>query len=377
MTNGTSRKTRKKKILIFYTDTMATGGAEEYLKKLILHLDREQFDIRIAIPRSRGTENFIKGLISRGVKVDYISKYNIFSILLYFIKIKPDFIHFNLPFPIKCITAQLAAIIHSESKLYVTEHLAPPGYKPNPLMKLIKKFVYSKLDTAITVSNKNKETLIKNFDLPENKIRVVYNCIETTYIKNYNREIAGCLKEKFAINDSALVFGTVGRLDRQKGHEYLINSSKDVIREVPNSIFLFVGEGRMKDQLLQKIKDNNISEYFGLVGYQENLPEILSLIDIFVLPSISEGFPFSVLEAMAAGKPVIATNVGGVPEIITNNVNGILVEPTDSDALSRAMIILAKDEKKRNCLAEMGRKKVIENFSLEKMILTTEEIYRS
>ncbi len=149
-----------------------------------------------------------------------------------------------------------------------------------------------------------------------------------------------------------------------------------MIEKVPNSVFLFVGDGKLKNQLIQKINDNNMSKYFRLVGYQENLPEILALIDIFVLPSISEGLPFAVLEAMAAKKPVIATNVGGVPEIITNNVNGILVEPMDSDALARAMIILANNPKKRNYIAEMGHKKIIENFSLEKMISTTREIYK-
>ena len=152
----------------------------------------------------------------------------------------------------------------------------------------------------------------------------------------------------------------------------LINASKNVIKEVPQSIFLFVGRGNNKDQLMQKINENKMSEYYRLAGYQENLSEIFALIDIFVLPSISEGFPFAILEAMAANKPVIATNVGGVPEIITNNINGILVEPMDPDALAKAMIILAKDTKKRNHIAEKGFKKIRENFSLDKMILATE-----
>lgn len=370
------KKTNGEKNIIFFSDTTGIGGAEEYLKMLALNLNNELFKVRIAIPKNRNTEDFVNELKSKRIKVDFISRYNIINNLFYFRKNKPDYIHFNLPFPTKCMTAILAGIIYSRSRLYVTEHLVPPEYKPYSFIKLIKKVMYSKLDTSVTVSNKNKEVLIKNFNLPKNKIKVIYNCIDTNHIKKYNKEVVRDLKIKFSINDSALVFGTVGRLDKQKGHEYLIDASKKVIGDVPNSLFLFVGRGKLKDQLIKKTKDENINEYFRIVGYQENLPEILALIDIFVLPSISEGFPFSVLEAMAAKKPVIATNVGGTPEIITNNSNGILVEPMDSDALASAMILLALDIKKRNYLAEMGHKKIMENFSLEKMISATKEIYR-
>lgn len=367
-----------KKNLIFFTETITIGGAEVYLQILALGLNKEQFDIRVAIPKNKGTEEFVNELRSKGIKVDYIKKYNILSNYFYFKKNKPDCIHFNVPVPVItcCTTSILAGLIYSKSRLYVTEHMVHPKYKPNPVFRSIINFIYTKLDLSITVSNKNKEALVKNFNLPEDKIKVIYNCVDINHIKNHNKEIVRGLKDKFSINDASIVFGTIGRLDKQKGHQYLINASKDVIEKVPNSVFLFVGRGRLKDQLIQKIEENNINDHFRIVGYQENLPEILALIDIFVLPSISEGFPFSILEAMAARKPVIATNVGGVPEIITNNVNGILVEPMDPDALAKAMIFLAKDKNKRDHIAEMGQKNIIENFSLEKMISRTKEIYK-
>lgn len=368
----------KKKNLILFSEAIYTGGAEVYLQILASGLIKEQFNVRVAIPQNKGTVGFVNELRSKGIKVDFIRKYNILNNLFYFRKNKPDHIHFNAPIPYirSCMTSILAGIIYSRSKLYVTVHLVPLEYKPHPFMQLIIRSIYQKLDMLITVSNKNKEALIKNFKLPEDKIKVIYNCIDIDNIKNYNRDISRELRKKFSINDSSIVFGTVGRLDIQKGHEYLIDAAKNVIREVPDSLFLFVGRGKLKDQLIEKISDNNTIEHFRIAGYQENLPEIHAIIDIFVLPSISEGFPFAVLEAMAAKKPVIATNVGGVPEIITNNVNGMLVEPKDSDALARAMILLAKDIKKRNSIAETGHKTIIENFSLEKMISANKEIYK-
>ncbi len=375
-----------KKNLVYFSETGYIGGAEVYLLLLATGLDKELFNIRVAIPKSKGTEEFVNELRSKGIKVDFIKKYNILNIFIYFNKIKPDYIHFNVPMIsiTTCTTAILAGIMYSRSKLYVTEHMVPPEYRPQSFIrsiirlitKSIIRLLYAKLEMSITVSNKNKEALIKNFKLAKNKIKVIYNCIDIEHVTNYNRDIARELKNQFLISDSAIVFGTIGRLNPQKGHEYLIHASKNVIKEVPQSLFLFVGRGEKKEQLMQKINENKMSEYFRLAGYQEHLPEIFALIDIFVLPSISEGFPFVILEAMAANKPVIATNVGGVPEIITNNINGILVEPMDPDALARAMIMLAKDTKKRNHIAEMGCKKIRENFSLEKMILATKEIYK-
>ncbi|CAG1003993.1 N-acetyl-alpha-D-glucosaminyl L-malate synthase [Methanosarcinales archaeon] len=375
-----------KKNLVFFLETRYIGGAEVYLLLLASGLDKKLFNIRVAIPKSNGTSEFVNELRSKGIKVDFIKKYNILNNFLYFNKIKPDYIHFNVPIPSinSCTTAILAGIMYSKSKLYVTEHMVPPEYEPQSFIRSIIRLItisiirllYAKLEMSITVSNKNKESLMKNYKLPKNKIKVIYNCIDIEHITNYNRDIARELKKQFLISDSAIVFGTIGRLSPQKGHEYLINASKIVIKEIPQSLFLFVGKGENKDQLIQKINDYNLSEYYRLVGYQENLSDIFTLIDIFVLPSISEGFPFVILEAMAANKPVIATNVGGIPEIITNNINGILVESRDPDALAKAMIMLAKDTKKRNHIAEMGCKKIRENFSLEKMILATKEIYK-
>ncbi|MCK4799318.1 MAG: hypothetical protein KAT05_18235, partial [Spirochaetes bacterium] len=123
-------KTNRKKI-IFFTDTIGIGGAEEYLRMLVLGLN-DEFNVRVAIPKNKGTEDFVNELKSKNIEVDYIKKYNILNNFFYFRKNKPDYIHFNLPFPTKCMTAILAGIIHSKSKLYVTEHLVPPEYKPLP-----------------------------------------------------------------------------------------------------------------------------------------------------------------------------------------------------------------------------------------------------
>ena len=373
--NNHSPKKIPSKTIIFFTDTIGIGGAEEYLKILALGVNKEKFNIRIAIPENKGTEEFVNDLRSKGVRIDFINKYNLVSNYIYFLKNKPDYIHFNLPFPNKCISALLAGIIYSKSKLYLTEHLVPQDYVPNKILKEIKKYIYNKICLSIAVSAKNKESLIKNFDLPEDKIKIVYNSVDADPIKNYDVDILNELRNKFTLSDSSIVYGTVGRLNKQKGHEYLIDAAKKLIEKVPGSIFLIVGKGQLKDQLIQKTKDNDIYENFRFVGYQKNLPEILAIMDIFVLPSINEGFPFALLEAMAAKKPIIATNVGGVTEIVKNGVNGIVVEPMDPFALSTAMLELAVDAKKRMCFAEEGYKTILANFTLEKMISSTEQIY--
>ncbi len=366
-----------KKNLIFFTETTAIGGAEVYLQILALDLNKDQFNVRIALPNNKNTRDFAGELRSKGVQVDYIGKYNLLGNYFYFRRTKPDCIHFNIPMPVIncCTVAMLAGLAYSKSRLYATVHMIFPEYKPNMIIRTIMNLIYRKLDLIVTVSEKNKDVLVENFKLPVDQIKVIYNCVDIAYIKNFSKDIVISLRKKFSIKDSTLVFGTVARLDEQKGHEYLIEASRRVIVEVPDSIFLFVGKGKLKDRLISMIKEKSSPENFRMVGYQENLPEIFALIDIFILPSISEGLPFSVLEAMAAKKPVIATSVGGTPEIITNDVDGILVESRDADALAKAMLVLSKNKKKRDSLACTGERKILEVFSLERMISNTKEIY--
>ena len=178
---------------------------------------------------------------------------------------------------------------------------------------------------------------------------------EQIRIYAYNRwwyRTKECKPPRAGNDKEDLVVGMIGRLESIKGFEYFIDSAAIISREIPQARFLIVGEGSLHDKLAVRARDLNIGDKVFFTGWREDIPEILSILDLLALASLNEAVGRVILEAGAVGKPSVATEVGGVPEIIKNNTTGILVPPRDPDAMAQAVISLLKDEAKRS---EMGR----------------------
>ena len=170
--------------------------------------------------------------------------------------------------------------------------------------------------------------------------------------------------------------GMIGRLESIKGFEYFIDSAAIISRQIPQARFLIVGEGSLHDKLAQRAKDLNIGEKVFFVGWREDIPEILSILDVLALASLNEAVGRVILEAGAVGKPSVATEVGGVPEIIKNNETGILVPPRDPEAMAQAVIALLKDETKRGEMGRAAKEWVRNNFNDKSMVGKLDEIYK-
>lgn len=160
-----------------------------------------------------------------------------------------------------------------------------------------------------------------------------------------------------------------------KGHATLIKAAEQVHRDFPNVLFVLIGDGKERPKLEQKVRDAKLGRTIMFLGSRKDVPELLACCDISVLPSDSEGFPNALLEAMAAHLPVIATCVGGVSEVVDNEVTGLLVPPGDPAALSAAMLRLLKNQELRNGLAEAGHKRIAQRFSFERLISSLEALY--
>jgi glycosyltransferase involved in cell wall biosynthesis len=173
----------------------------------------------------------------------------------------------------------------------------------------------------------------------------------------------GAVRQEFGIPDGFKVVGTVGRLTDEKGHIYLIRAAKKVVKEVGTLVFLIVGDG--PDMSLLKEKAGSLP--FTFTGIRSDMPRLYSAMDVFVLPSLNEGLPMVLLEAMASKKPVIATRVGNIPEVLAEGVNGILIRAGREDDLAGAILELLKDEKKQKQLGASGYRKVIRDYSSAKM----------
>jgi glycosyltransferase involved in cell wall biosynthesis len=167
----------------------------------------------------------------------------------------------------------------------------------------------------------------------------------------------------------------IASFKREKNISLLIDAFSGAIAQEKKIKLILVGDGAQKNLLEQQIQKKGIREWVTLLGWRSDIPEILANCDIFLLTSDSEGFPMVLVEAMASGKPVTATSVGGVPEIVENGVTGFLVAPGDSHALSEAILKLARDDKLREGMGKRGREKAEKEFNMRTVALKYERLY--
>jgi glycosyltransferase involved in cell wall biosynthesis len=184
------------------------------------------------------------------------------------------------------------------------------------------------------------------------------------------------IKESLGIKKEALVVGTIGALTREKGHQYLLRAALKVIRIYPKAIFLLVGDGTERPNLEKTASSLGIKNSVIFAGMRKDVPEILSILNVFVLPSLNEGLPMALLEAHAARIPVVATRVGAIPDVLEDGVTGILIPPKDPQAIAEAIIMILSDKQLASGIAQKGFERVRDNFSSEKMANKYLSIYR-
>jgi glycosyltransferase involved in cell wall biosynthesis len=183
------------------------------------------------------------------------------------------------------------------------------------------------------------------------------------------------IKNNLGLPENSFVIGAVARFVEQKGLPYLIKAAAKVLREMdrPDIYFLMVGYGKMESELINLINELGISQKF-IIKKAKDIKEVLPILDIFVVSSLWEGQPIAMLEAMAAGVPVVATSVGGIPEAIIEGKNGLLAEPKDENSLASKIIKLAKDDKLRYSVSKEGRL-TAEEYSLPVYIKKLEKFF--
>jgi glycosyltransferase involved in cell wall biosynthesis len=229
---------------------------------------------------------------------------------------------------------------------------------------------------VIAISEQVKQHLISDFGLEQERIRLVHNGIDATQytIRNtqYNKDEA---RERFGLKDGP-VAGIIARLSEVKGQKYLIMALAKVKEEIPAIQLLCIGDGKTKKDLEDLSRDLKIEDAVHFIPALTCTLSALSAMDIFVMPSLQEGLGLSIMEAMLAQVPVIASSVGGIPSLVKNNETGILVKPADAEGLSRAIIDLLRDKEKALRLAHKARELVLRAFSLEAMAENTEKVYQ-
>ncbi|MCD6228603.1 MAG: glycosyltransferase family 4 protein [Candidatus Omnitrophica bacterium] len=246
-------------------------------------------------------------------------------------------------------------------------------------LSLVDRWCVRKAKHIVTVSNFSKNFLI-GYEVKSEYIEVVYNGIDIEELERRSKGVN--LREELGLGEDTYIVCYIGRIVKWKNLDVLIKVIPNIKQEFQGKVkFLFVGDipridtenFDYKDTLLKLAEDLGVQGEVIFTGRREDIPDILKNIDIFVLPSHLETFPMCILEAMAFSKPVVAVEVGGIPELITEDT-GILVRPNDLDGLTRAITELLKDEGKRKEMGEAGYRRVREFFDIENNVTKLESI---
>jgi len=178
----------------------------------------------------------------------------------------------------------------------------------------------------------------------------------------------GVVRRELGIDPSAFVVGTAVRLAEQKGLRYLIEAAVTVVKAEPNIQFVVAGDGPLRQELTEQAARTDLGNRFRFLGYRADVPELVASFDVYALPSNWEGLPLSLLEALAAGKSIVTTTVGGNPEVVEDGVNGFLVPPRDPAALSAAILRAYRDQTFRAKVAATNRARFAAEFSIDAMV---------
>ena len=366
------------KILFVITSTRV-GGAEKMLYHTSTALDPALYLPSICSLKEKG--EIARNMEAAGIEVHcltmadgdrfggwFASLTALFRLTRYLVKVRPTIVH---SFLFRANILSRIAAFFAGVPLVISSVRVMGGEKA--YYHTVEKITSFMVDHYITVSESVKEYLIGKANLLPEKITTVYNGVTLNGITPAGES---SVTRPFGIEPQDSVVLTVGRLHRQKGYDYFIRAVARVKREVPVVKVLIAGEGEEENNLKKLVRSLDLTKEIIFTGLSLDVGLILSYTRLFVLPSLWEGMPNAVMEAMAAAKPVVATRVGGVPELVVEGETGILVPPEDTEALALAMLDLLQDPLKGRSMGEAGRKRVQDHFSMTAMVTNTDYLYQ-
>jgi (heptosyl)LPS beta-1,4-glucosyltransferase len=356
--------------ILFIHGITAIGGAEKDLLKILAYLDRSKF-IPIVVCPDEGP--LVKELHKLGIKT-------IISLLPPWRKLK------FLPFIFPAVIQLYRITVREKIKLIHVNDMwwIPLGYivarmsgvpvvaflRQELEFRRIRQYWLNKPDMLIPVSHSIKNTLMQ-CNLDSSGVQTIYSGIEI------NEYVSDEKVKTSNFNPKAPIIGTIANIFPRKGLEYLIQAVHKLKSYFPDIQCLIVGSGDQAyfNQLKRLVKELKVTENIDFLGFQKDVRPYLAKVDVFVLPSVLEGFGIVLLEAMAMRKAVVASRVGGIPEIVLDEQTGLLVPPRDAAALAHAIHRVIKDEALRDKFERAGYERIRQTFSSRKMIEEITTVY--
>jgi glycosyltransferase involved in cell wall biosynthesis len=356
--------------VVHVSDSDDFGGTEQVILSLLAGLDSRRWTCVLLHRARRGSAPLIDGADSLGIRHYDTNGHrtvrlaSLAHMVAQLRSLRAAVVHAHLTDPLACRFILCAAAIARVPAVASAHLITDVSAASTTRHRIIAAIV----DRYIAVSEHVAVRLRSQLGVPARKIRLVRNAVPFDRFAGTAR---GRLHQQLTAGRNLRVVLTVARLDLHKGHRYLL----EAVARVPDALFVLAGDGREHEALKRQASDLGVADRVVFLGYRDDIPELLANCDVFVLPSLVEGLPLAVLEAMASGRPIVATAIGGTAEAVIDGETGLLVEPRDAGALARAIQAVMKDEVLAGRLGAAGRARAAKCFGVEPMIRGVAQVY--
>ncbi len=353
--------------------TGTSGGAQEHLYSLLTRIDRSRYEASV-VALSPGSA--VRKLQRDGIPVTVIDVPDdaiaVGALTAHLADVRPDVIH-NHMYRAELVgtRAAIALGLTGRRRPYVVSTIHSSRVRSAEDREQLRHLT-PHMDQLIAVS-RAMERKIAEEGRATVPLKLIYNGVD---LERYDHQEPCCtLRDEYGMEPGSQIVGVVARLEPEKGHPTLLEAWPDVLRAVPNAYLLVVGEGSRRDELEHLAAELRIAHRVVFTGRRDDVPAVTAALDVAVLPSYREAQGLTILEAMALSRPVVASNVGGIPEVIEDGVTGLLVPPHDSPALAAAIVRFLTDHAFADTIARAGHDVVHDRFCVQLMVKAIEAIY--
>ena len=358
--------------------SLERGGAENHLLALLTHADRQAFQLETAVLCGEG--ELVPVFREAGIPVHLLRSRTRFDPLALRRLVKLlrdgnfDILHSHL-FRADIYAGLAVAQLGDRRPLVVSTRHNDDRFFLNPFVGVIHYMVSAQQDLIIAISDHIARFTVARGVRDPGRVRRVYHGLEPPVTRALERE-GQRIRAELGVGADDFLVGNVGRLALQKGQRHLIAAMPLLLQRVPRAHAVIAGGGDLEDYLRDLAEEAGVAERVHVLGPRKDVPALMHAIDVFAMPSIWEGFGLVLLEAMAAGRPIVASRVATIPEVVVDSETGLLVPAGDPQALADALAELADQPALAHQLGESGRERLRRQFSIDKMVGDTELLYR-
>lgn len=360
--------------VVHFVDGGTVGGTERVALQLLTTLDRQRWRPVLFHHGDTGLAPMLEEADAAGIETRVVPRVltarqwgRVPAFVRAIREERPSVMHAHLSWPLSCKYGLVAAMLAGVPAVVATAQLYF-DVSTTPVVAMQPRFIAKMIGRYLAVSTQVARQLLDEFHIPTHKVEIVRNGIDVPlYAQPPNERLRADLTG--GVNRPMVL--TVARLDRQKGLPYLL----DAIPHVPHAIFVIAGDGPDRGGLEAQSRANGVLDRVRFIGRRDDVPALLASADLFVLPSLYEGLPLSIMEAMAAGTPVVATDIGGNNELVMSGKTGLLVPAANPVALAEAVRALLAEPARARSFAAAAREQAQRDFDFNHAVRRVSSVY--